>query len=379
MLVALSFVLVLGVVVGAGCGGAEDFGRLSTMDDSISTTTTMMRNRLSHRGDGTLNPAFGKQVKNIIVYQASAWSGLPRESMDNTWPLAFARSGYAAKSKDVFLRQNREIAGLGQHVAIAVLLMPDEESDASGFGACWNSAWLDSSAKPPCADRGAWRRPMALYPEAAWAAWMNGIPIAPMFSINNYGLAASDPNAGRRVLPKLRAMLDWYRNLARGSLAMLRTDADKLVILTEGLPENTRLSDAQRRELLQYMAAQTDVLWLDNLASSDANPSLAGSNTIRTAAAPMPVQTWLAGRWGARYRFAYVPRWAKSQAEASRPENNMSQVDREKALGIYPPAPDRYPVILHQWNEYAEFLVIEPSERGGYDEYNYIRWMLSRQ
>ncbi|MBK8014823.1 MAG: hypothetical protein IPK13_26200 [Deltaproteobacteria bacterium] len=372
-------IALIGIALSSGCGAADALEPDATGEDALSSSTTVMRNRLSTRGDGAWNAAFGQQVRNIIIYQASAWSGLPRESMDNTWPLAFGRSGYVAKTKDVFLRQNREIAGLGRHVAIAVLLMPDEESDASGFGACWNSPWIDSSAKPPCADRNAWRRPMALFPEAAWAAWMNGLSVAPMFSINNYGVAASDPSAGARVLPKLRAMLDWYRNLARGSLTMLRTDADKLVILTEGLPENTRLSETQRAEILRFMAAQTDVLWLDNLAASDANPSLAGPNIVRTAAAPMSSQAWLASVWGARYRFAYVPRWAKSQADAWRPENNMSQADRERALGINPPAPDRYPVILHQWNEYAEFLVHEPTERGGYDEYNYIRWMLSRQ
>lgn len=338
-----------------------------------------MKNGLSLRGDGSANPAFGAQTKNLILFQASGWAGLPAGEMDSAWPLHFGKAGYMVKSHDVLMQQTYEIRELGLNNAMAVLLMPDEESDGSGFGACWNSAWSPSSSPRPCVSQDAWRRPMAVFPEVMWAAWMNGLQVTPMFSINNYGALDSQSDIGALVLPKLKKMLDWYRSQIVGSAVALRTEDGRLVILTEGLPECTRLSELQRAELLAFMNAQSDVLWIDNLANSDANPSAASANILRTAAASMAAQDWVHSLWGDRYRFAYGPRWAKSKADAVLPENNMPQAEREKALGINPPNSNLYPVIVHQWNEYAEFLVIEPNDWNGNNEYDYTKWMFSRQ
>lgn len=182
---------------------------------SWSTPVLKMHNNLYAKGDGSPNPAFGKRVKNILIFQASGWSGLPQEAVLNSqlvdpeWPLG-GPTAYLSKSKDSLMQQIELISQLGTSTSVAVLLMTDADSRASGFGACWNGTWIGGQN----CQNGHWAYPRELFREVKYAAWIKGLNVVPYFSITNYEFY--DMPAGTRgdlVLPKLKEFLSWVTEM----------------------------------------------------------------------------------------------------------------------------------------------------------------------
>jgi hypothetical protein len=361
---------------------------------AITPYSSDMRNALTTTGEGSANPAYGNRIRNLMIFQVGGWSGLPPAevpggppgTVDPTWPLHWGVGGYLNKSGDVYLWQMHEVAALNRYTAVAFLMMPDEEETASGYGANYPGL--------------GWQRTKGLFPYAKWAAWMKGIMVAPVISINCYD-RLNDPNRGAYVLGKLQAFTNWYRTT--NNAVMLKTVQGKIVICTEGLPQNTNLSATQREAILNWMGQQTDILWIDNLAFRDDNPNsiLNRPNIYRSAAIappyppPSPLTsdygpdgTWnpavspqdsLKSVYGTRYLWHFCDRFAKREAESWQANYKVGETTRLKWLNISPNEPNRYPVIISQWNEYAEFLIWEPNELEGYGGFNYLQWRLSQQ
>ncbi|TFW09508.1 hypothetical protein E4K72_05545 [Oxalobacteraceae bacterium OM1] len=336
-----------------------------------------------------------------MIFQAGGWSGLPAAesngTADPTWALNWGKNGYLLKSSSVYLTQMGQIQGLSKTTAIAVLLMPAVEANASGYGACWGGAWVSGST---CSGGSGWKTPDQMFADVKWAAWMKGIQVAPLVSINNYE-RLSDANRGQAVLTKLQDMVSWLRTMTDATT--LKTVEGKIVVLTEGLPGNTGMSDAQKQAVLSWMGAQTDILWIDNLAAMDNAPAnmLQYPNIYRSAASGVPypppspltsdydaqgnwcpsfgVQDSLKSSYGSRYRWHFSDRYGKREAEMSNANYKACEAVRLRFLNITPYEAARYPVVISQWNEYGEFLNFEPSLFDGYNEYNYLNWRLSQQ
>lgn len=347
-----------------------------------ASASSHMTNLLSITGEGKANPAYQRQVKNILIFQTAGWSQLP--SLEETrqknpaWPLDMSpypggKVGYLSKSKDSLLKQMDLIKDMNKDTAIAVLLMPDQEARAGQYGACWNSQWI--SAKT-CAAEGAWQKPTSLFAEVRWAAWMKGIQVAPFFSINAYDVITR-PDRAATVVSRLKRFVDWYMHAYQDAVTLRTTDG-KVVILTEGLPENTNLANdlTQNTELINYMNSRTDILWINNLAIADASPGVAGPNIYRSAAATDErMQDAMQSIWGPRYLWHFLNRYGDDKKKLT----YLSEATRLKWLNIAPFDPQRYPVVISQWNEYAETLVFEPSDHDRYNEYQYLQWRLSQQ
>lgn len=360
-------------------------GVLLCSTQSMAQTSVMM-NDLVTTGEGSANPSYGTQIKNILIFQAAGWSGLPAlqdsQQNDPSWPLAQAnllggRVGYLSKSKLGYLSQMSRIKELSGTTAIAQLIMPDLEANASGYGTCFNGQWISATA---CANGGVWKKPKSLFDDVRWAAWMKGIKVAPLFSVNVYDESGNTDRANIAV-ERLKSLVNWYTNTYTDAVT-LRTTQGKIVILTEGLPENTNLGNdsGAQKKLLDYMNSRKDILWIDNLAV--ASPTAAGGNVYRSAATfdiTGSIQDHLKATWGNRYLWHFQTRFGTRRQQMYDPLHKIPLAVREKWLNLNPYNATAYPVIISQWNEYAEFLTFEPDEWEGYAEYNYLRWMLSLQ
>ncbi len=206
---------------------------------------------------------------------------------------------------------------------------------------------------------GAWTTPKSSLAAVKWAAWMKGIEVAPLISINLY----DSPNGSSRaalVLQRLKDFVDWYMTTI--DKTTLKTTSGKVVVLTEGLPENTDLQNeaAAKAALASYMNSRTDILWIDNLLLQDGNPESVGSNVYRSAATSDPtgsVQDSLNSIWGGRCLWTFLDRCG--EVPRHEPLISLKQF-RCRWLNLSSRNPKKYPVIISQWNEYAESHVFEP-------------------
>ncbi|MFC5474493.1 hypothetical protein [Paraherbaspirillum soli] len=374
--------------------------------------TTVMNNNLSTTGEGQINSSYGKQIKNLMIYQAGGWAGFPEVAMaargqgyDPTWPQVGGVNNYLLRNPEILLRQMGQIKSLNANTAIAVLIMPPEEADFPSkplnlkkkFGACLNGSW---AGQDNCSGGDGWKRSDEMFAQVRWAAWMKGIEVAPFFSINNYD-HENELGRGQYVLPKLQRLVTWVRSMTDAT--SLKTVDGKIVIMTEGLPGNTGLSDQQRQDLLSWMGQQLDILWLDNLAvpfnnpqslmqypniyvSGQIAPPLDVPNPLTSDYAtdgtwcPTPdAQTSLKSMFGPRYRWSFTDRFGKTKADMYSYNHKVCESLRMRWLNISPYDSTMYPVIISQWNEYGEFLYFEPSQFDGNAEFNYLSWRLSQQ
>ena len=217
----------------------------------MADTGSNMTNVLTATGEGNPNPAYGTRVKNILIFQAGGWSGLPAAqdcyrqgtpgcALNPAWPLASngfpgGRVGYLSKSKGSLLNQMAQIKSMSPSTAIAVLIMPDEEAAASGYGGCFQATWLSATT---CSSAGAWTTPKAMFATVAWAAWMKGIQVAPLISINVYDhLKGSvsfpdgdDPNRAAVAVARLKSYVDWYMSTV--NLTTLKSTDGRVVLVT---------------------------------------------------------------------------------------------------------------------------------------------------
>src|SRR5208337_3465651 len=136
---------------------------------------------------------------------------------------------------------------------------------------------------------------------------------------------------------------------------------DQYVIILDSLPSQAALSDTQKLQVMQFMATQSDIFWIDNMVGmlSNAAPSTTASNIYESSWGDDPTKDYLAQIWGEKYLwwFTALNGGVKTQAAASDPTNQVPQSIREKWLNIQPYNSDHYPVIISQWNEYAEYLI----------------------
>lgn len=358
-----------------------------------------MTNVLSTTGEGNPNPAYGTRVKNILIFQTAGWSGLPAAqdcylqgtpgcSNNPTWPAASnpypgGRVGYLSKSNGSLLNQMAEIKTMSPSTAIAVLIMPDEEAAASGYGACFQSNWTSATN---CSAAGTWATPKSMFATVAWAAWMKGIQVAPLISINVYDHLkgavnfpdADDPNRAAVAVARLQSYVDWYMSTVNATT--LKSADGRVVILTEGLPIYTNLSNdlTQQNAVISYMKSRTDILWIDNFTMMSAAQAGGAANIYRSAATEDTsggVQDSLKSSWGSKYLWHFLDRFGANTANTTAIPEDI----RLKWLNISPTDPQNYPIVISQWNEYAESLTFEPDELNGKAEYNYLQWRLSQQ
>jgi hypothetical protein len=337
-----------------------------SVDFRSTTYTSEMRNVLSTTGEGNGNNAYGQRINNILIFQAGGWSGLAMGTpgIDSTWPLHWGKQGYLEKNNNTLLWQMHEIKNLNK-TAIAVLFMPPSEAASSGYGACWDGRWVTDRI----CNGGKWSNPQELFANVKWAAWMKGIQVAPLISINN-----NDKKTDVKI--KLTSFVDWYMSTVDNTT--LKTVDGKVVILTEGLPGNTKLSDQQKADILSYMGSKTNIFWIDNLVADQ--PSATPGNIYRSAATTDTtgsVQDALKSVWGKRYLWHFVDRSGKKASDLA--ANTIPESVRLKWLNIMPHGQNSYPVVISQWNEYSEYLTFEPNMHDGYNEYYYLRWRLGQQ
>ncbi len=357
-------------------GDSNDFSTFSSVASMPKQNPKYMENQIARLANGSANPAFGAQIRNVLLVQIGGWSGLPTSAAhDPDYPLAGGRTAYLTKNPNVYAQQMELIRGLGNSVAVTYLLMNDADSNASGYGACWQGTWTNNQN---CSG-GAWRRPMALYREAKAAANARGIPVAPEFSIMNYQYGLG--NGAPHFLPRLRDFLAWARpTFDNGNL---RNGNGQYVVIVDGLYEWTPLNDTQRTEIMAYMQSQTDILWVDNMVGplSTGQRSTNAPNVFSTSWGNDAAKSTLAQIWGESYVYTYTSLLgaAPTLSLAQAPGNQVPQSIREKWLNISPYRPTQYPVFIHQWNEYAEYLIFEPSQRAGYANYEYLKSMIARQ
>jgi hypothetical protein len=314
--------------------------------------TTEAYNTLSKTGEDCNNPNYNKRIKNIIIFQAGGWSGLLTEDDANTkkptWPLRGGKKAYIVKNEKVYLEQLEEVRNLSGNLAIAVLLMPDEEAKASGYGAYFN---------------GEWKSPKQLYAHVKRAAWMKGVMTCPHISINNYGTPAD----GNTMMNKFKAYIDWFRTTVDN--ATLKNKYGKPIVLTEGLPENTNCTKEQKYAIQDYMNAQKDLVFLDNLAF-EKDAARAAANVYRCAATcTADGQDYLVPIWGSKYRWHYINRYGYFKDKLG----YIPAETQDKWLNIKPAMGCPWPVVISQWNEYAEYLVFEPSLMDRHDLYNNLK------
>lgn len=336
-----------------------------------------MVNQLTHTGEGKVNPAYGKQIKNIIIYQPGGWSGLmldKREGVD--FPLT-GKENYMRRTDAILLAQMDLIKGLGDSVAIAVLMMDDADSRASGYGTCWNGYWV---ADFKCSPGGQWLYPTQMYQKIRWAAWMKGIPVIPNFSIMNYATKGQ----GDKMLGKLKSMTDWGMKFKDLTSAINKNG--QMMIIVDSLADTHGMNLAQRQAVLDYMSSRKDIIWVDNLVADETLKSLAGDNIIRSTAyfdkneaVQGATVEWIKSVWGKSFLYWFSTGWGRTIMDVSDPANNVPHNVRERWMNINPYSADNYPVIISQWNEYAEGLIFEPSIYRQKSSYDYLKWMISRQ
>lgn len=340
---------------------------------SYSAFAVDITNTLIYTGEGDNNPLYNQKVKNIMVFHATAaawWYDLePTEpDWESTWPQDGGRGpghytgptnkGYLFRDHDYFLRQMEEIKDLGG-TAVAVFLLPNDEAGLqprTGYGAYWSPT-------------GDWIKPMDYYDEVKWAAWMKGLQVAPFISLNDFR-----DKGPASILPALQQMVDFAMQRLDG--VTLKTDDGKSVVLIEGLPYRTNLSVEQKHAINQYLASRNDILWIDNLVNDCPTYS---SNIYRSAATSDmtgTIQENLKSICGGRYLWHYTNKTASKQPS----DISFIPFDiQERWLNIAPHEPQMYPVINSQWNEYSEWLIFEPNEYWGTNEYDYLKWRISQQ
>ena len=377
------------------CGGTFSSARLSSNDGtanaadlSFATASLSpdqqlpqtMLNGLDKLADGSANPAFGKLIRNIVVTQIAGWSGLPsEEAADPTKakidkPLFGGASSYLSKTPAHYEKQARMIMALGNHMAAAVLLMDQGDSNASGYGACWNGTWLrDRSCQG-----GSFKFSQDLYTQFKQAARKQGLQVIPNFSIMNW----EQPNAydGARFLPKLRAFLNWARPLFDGN--NVKTIDGKWVVIVDSLPETAGLSKAQKKEVHAFMASQNDIFWLDNAVSPiDGLLAPGAANIYGSGWGTLPTQNLARKNWNNHFLYwvAVLKQGQRDYVLAQNPAYQYSNSILEEELNIINYRADKYPVVISQWNEYAENLYFEPAEGIGFTNYNRLKQWVSRQ
>lgn len=336
----------------------------------------MMRNTLSAKGEGGTNLAYNAQIKNILVFQPGGWEGLTSSTThDPEYPQNGGKTAYLSRDNNSLLYQLQLISELGTTTAIAVLLMNDGDSNASGFGTCWNGQWISGRN----CNGGEWRTPMAVYRDVKWAAWMKGVQVAPYISLMNYEYPMG--TAGYRIRPKLEAMLNELRPTFDG--ASLRTEDGRYVVVVDSLPEWAGLTEDDKNAVTWYMNSQKDIFWVNNIITEKMRPDLYSSHNMNVSAATSDrsgtIQDYLKNIWGEQFLWWFTAKFASTYSESVDPAHNIPEDIRLKWLNISPHDPARYPVIISQWNEYAEYLIYEPSTKSGTRNYDYLKWMLSRQ
>jgi hypothetical protein len=318
----------------------------------------------------------GDPIKDIIIYQPGGWSGLIRDSDKNIeleWPKEGGRSAYLSRNPGLLLHQMKLIAELGKHVAIGVLLMTDSDASRSGYGTCWNGSW---GGKADVCERGEFIRPLEMYDHIRSAARAFDLRYVPDFSLMNY-----DGVRGAGMLGKLKSAIAWWRKRLPDSLAA-KSATGRYYVIIDGLPKLDEFSPSNKAELFSYMQSQQDIDWIDNLVDVDDNPSAYSdaSNIFRSAAAEDDVQRFFNARLGARYLWWFtLNRVVRDPADATLDINKIPEDVRMRQLNINPHDPLKYPVIISQWNEYGEGLVIEPTTKSPALNYEYLRAKLALQ
>jgi hypothetical protein len=325
-------------------------------------------------------PAPTARIKDIMIYQVGGWAGAagPHKSLrdaDYEWPAYGGMSAYRSRSPDILAHQMTLIAGLGNQVAIGVLLMTDSDSAKSGYGTCWNGSWSSNSPGGNGCDNGTLTYPLAMYDNVRTAARAAGVRYAPDFSLMNY-----DGVRGSAVLPKLEQFIDWWRPRLPDPSAARAPDGHYYVIV-DSLPPQDDFSDADKKALIAYMKSQSDIDWIDNMVDDDNHPSSYSGNVYRSAASPdYQAQRAIALREDSHYLWWFAAnRVTRTYREAELAANKVPEDGRLMLLNIRPYDPSKYPVMISQWNEYGEYLFFEPSTKSGDRNYDYLKGRLSQQ
>jgi hypothetical protein len=320
------------------------------------------------------------RIKDIMIYQPGGWAGAAgphkgRSDADYEWPAYGGMSAYRSRSPDILAHQMSLIAGLGNQVAIGVLLMTDSDSAKSGYGTCWNGSWSANSPGGNGCDSGTLTYPFAMYDNVRTGARGAGVRYAPDFSLMNY-----DGVRGSAVLPKLKQVIDWWRPRLPDPFAARAPDG-RYYVIVDSLPPLDKFSDADKKALIAYMKSQSDIDWIDNMVDDDAHPSSYSGNVYRSAATPdAEVQSFIASREDSHYLWWFAAnRVVRTYRDAQFAANQVPDTVRLKLLNIRPHEAKKYPVMISQWNEYGEYLFFEPSTRSGTKNYDYLKRILSEQ
>lgn len=326
-----------------------------------------IKNTLEWTGDGPRNPAFNKQIKNLLLFHPTGarwWYDLEDERPDwaSTWPLHTGRgpaepkpgdNGYNVLSPENYEHQMQLIADMSENVAVACFLLPNDEA-GNGYTGWWSPTQQ-------------WRKPLEQWDFVRNAAWKKGLLTMPFFSLNDFRHKGPDSYLG-----VLQQMTD---AALRNDIAAVRDSQDRPVICIEGLPFHTNFEPHHRLAISQWLASRDDIVWIDNLLL-DA-PTYA-ENIYRSAAVGYPsgeIQEKIKSICDGRYLWTHTQRNSKD----GRDIEPIPLVVQEKWLNINPHDPAAYPVVIYQWNEYSEWKVLEPNEFDQHSVYEFMKWMFSRQ
>jgi hypothetical protein len=345
-----------------------------------------MTNTLRLRSDGQFNKSFGNMIKNIMIFQVAGWAGNLKNENSNEFltrldpPKFGGDRAYLSKNEITFDRQAEMLSEMSPFLAAGVLIMDDGDSSSSGYGACWNGTWVretEGANKQRICDGGTYSLPRDLYLHFKKSARKKGLMVAPNFSIMNW----EKPNRydGARFLPKLKSLLDWVRpTLDEGNL---KTNDGKWVVILDSLPSTANINDTQRRQIHQYMKDQTDIFWIDNAVSVMSGNILNANNIFGSTWGSLRTQERVNDIWNGDFlnwysRYNENPR---SYENSFNPSVQRPEDDRLEMLNVLRYDQDKYPIVISQFNEFAEQLYFEPSKRAGMSHYNRMKNYMTQQ
>lgn len=363
----------------------------SIQSSEALAASSFIINTLSTTGEGKINQSHGKQTKAFMIFQPAGWVGYaypPHKETSYpynfrhafTWPKDGGVNSFINRSSAIYLKQMEQIKSLSPNIAVAALIMPDVEG---GMVTCFNG---QMSQRVAVCNSGQLMTTKQLIPHVKHAAWMKGLQVAPFFSITNLDPIPAGKTKGQYTLEKLKHLTEWWMGQLDGTA--VKTSEGKVVILTESINSGLELGSAEQAAVINYMNSRSDILWVDNLANADQNPAIAANNVLRSGAnSDIASQEWLKSIWGDRYRYHHINKIADcrlyvnscTRSPAHGEVKYSSEEDRLKTLNIIPHHAGSYPIVISQWNEYSEWLVYEPSEYNGLNEYYYLQWRLSQQ
>lgn len=369
---------------GASSNPAEAASTESGRSNLLNTPSTPgsygLVNRIPALADGKHNPGFNNTIQNLLIFQIGGWSGLNigTPGWEPIWPSCGGKKAYLSRNRRSIARQFTLVKKLNLNTAAAILMMPPEENIASGYKTCWNGV---TESAYSC-NGGEFKHPHELYPEALKIAEEVGLTILPHISLMGWGSLENNPT---QVLASLTFMTEKLIKDSATSKAALRDQQGRLVIILEGFAASKILTSSLdpavkekfKRDALAYLGSKSNVLWMDILLDDPLNPNSFPANVHHWSFGDIDQMRFRRNMYGNSFSYhASLGPVARNLEQFKATQFSRSQL--METFGILPQS-NIFPVIVSQFNEYAEYFIAEPSDKLGQSQFDLLRSILSQQ